>query len=95
MFFTILGGIALLAAVAAILVLTPAQPWRLDGETWYEQFAPRGRRDTFAEELTVMRVEAEAEAFAAARQPSRSRATAKLGDVAPGATRLGASNHSW
>ena len=97
MFITILGGVALLAAVAAILVLTPAQPWHLDGETWYEQFAPRGRRDTFAEELTVMRIEAEAEAeaFAAARQPSRTRATAKLGDVAPGATRLGASNHSW
>ncbi len=95
MFFTILGGVALLAAVAAILILTPAHPWGLDGETWYEQFAPRGRRDTFAEELTVMRIEAEAEAIVTARQPSRTRASAKLGDVAPAATRLGASNHGW
>jgi hypothetical protein len=96
MFTTILGGIALLAIVAAVLILTPAEPWPLDGETWYEQFALPSGRDALAEELMAMRLDVEAEAIAAARQPRRTRpVVATFGDAAPGSGHLGSANRTW
>lgn len=54
----VLGALAL-SAITALLVLSPSDPWELNSELWYEQLAPRTGRDTFSEELTVMRLEAE------------------------------------
>jgi len=96
MFTTILGGVALLAIVIAILTLMPRDPWTADGATWYEHFASRGRRDTFAEELLIMRIEAEAEAIAAARQLDGAQpVTATLDDTGSGAGPLEAPNPTW
>jgi hypothetical protein len=53
-----LGALAL-TAVVALLVISPSDTWETNSELWYEQLAPRTRRDTFSEELIVMRLEAE------------------------------------
>lgn len=70
MFSTILGGLVVLAVVSAIIILTPTDSWELDSEIWYEQFGPHGRRDTFADELQIMRLEAEVAATSAAHKPA-------------------------
>ena len=57
----LLGALALLAIVA---LLPTSESWEANSELWYEQLAPRSGRDTFGEELTVMRLEAEQAAIA-------------------------------
>ena len=56
---SLLVGALALATVVALLALIPAEPWAANSELWFEQFAPRPRRDSFAEELLVMRLDAE------------------------------------
>jgi hypothetical protein len=107
-FTTILSGLALLAIIAAFVLLTPSDPWPLDGEIWYEQFGPRSNQSAVAQEIAVMRMDAEAEAiFAASASRPHSRPDSRPDSrpagptfggpapAAPTASNLGASNRSW
>lgn len=62
--FTLFLGALALTAIVALLVISPSDSWEINSELWYEQLSPRTRRDTFSEELTVMRLEAEQAAIA-------------------------------
>ena len=65
----IVVGVLPFALFVAVLVLAPSDHWEMNSELWYEQLPQPAPRDTFAEELAVMRLDAEVPTRFTPRQP--------------------------